>query len=123
LKNGADYGIAITGVADLNRETVPVRLTTSTNAEIPAIVNGSNTRPAPRPVTLTITVSGLTPGKTYNLYRYSSMAAVPESSFNANSTRATQKWSIVATGSTYTMTQTIMSNEIAAYRAVPATAR
>lgn len=123
LKNGADYGIAITGVADLNRETVPVRLTASTNAEMPAIVNGSSTRPAPRPVTLTITVSGLTPGKTYNLYRYSSMSAVPESSFNANSTRATQKWSIVATGSSYRMTQTIMSNEIAAYRAVPATAR
>lgn len=123
LKIGADYGIAITGVADLNRETVPVRLTTSTNAEIPAIVNGSNTRPAPRPVTLTITVSGLTPGKTYNLYRYSSMAAVPESSFNANATRAAQKWTIVATGSTYTMTQTIMSNETAAYRAVPVTAR
>jgi hypothetical protein len=123
LKNGLNYGIAFTGIIDLNRETVPVRLTTSTNAETPAMVNGSSTRPAAKPVTLTITVSGLTPGKTYNLYRYASMAAVPDSNFNANSTKATQKWKIVATGTTYTMTQTIMSNETAAYRAVPVTAR
>ena len=55
--------------------------------------------------------------------RYASMAAVPDSNFNANSTKAAQKWKIVATGTTYTMTQTIMSNETAAYRAVPVTAR
>lgn len=123
LSSGADYGIAVTGVADLNRETVPVRLTTSVNGESPAIVDGSNTRPPARPVTLTITVSGLTPGRSYNLYRYSSMAAVPDSNFNANAARASQKWQIVATAPTYTLTQTIMSNEIAAYRAVPVTAR
>ena len=123
LSSGADYGIAITGVTDLNRETVPVRLTTSVNAETPAIANGSNTRPAAKPVTLTITVSGLTPGQTYNLYRYSSMASVPDSNFNANAAKASQKWKIVATAPTYTMSQTIMSNEIAAYRAVPVTAR
>ena len=59
LKNGIDYGIAITDIIDLSHETVPVRLTTSTNAEIPAMVNGSNARPAATPVTLTITVSDL----------------------------------------------------------------
>ena len=118
LKNGPDYAIAITGVIDLSRETVPVRLTTSVNAESPAIVNGSNTRPAAQPVTLTITVSSLKPGTTYNLYRYNSMAAVPDSNVNANASKAAQKWTIVATGSSYTMTQTIMSNEIAVYRAV-----
>jgi hypothetical protein len=123
LSNGKDYGIAITGVADLNKETVRVRLTTSAIGESPAIANGSSTRPASKPVTLTITMSGLTPGKTYNLYRYASMATVPDSNFNANSAKAAQKWRIVATGTTYTMTQTIMSNETAAYRAVPVTAR
>ena len=51
------------------------------------------------------------------------MAAVPDSNFNANSAEASQTWKIVATGTTYTMTQTIMSNETAAYRAVPVTAR
>jgi hypothetical protein len=123
LSNAKNYGIAITGVSDLNHETVPVRLTTSTVGESPAMAEGSNTRPAPTPLTLTITVSGLTAGKTYNLYRYSSMRAVPDSNFNANSAKAAQQWTIVATGSTYTTTQTIVSNETAAYRAVPVTAR
>lgn len=121
LKSGADYGIAITGIIDLNRDTVPVRLTTSVNAETPTMVDGSNTRPAAKPVTLTITVSGLKPGTTYNLYRYSSMANVPDSKFNANAAKAAQKWTItIPSGSTFTMTQTINSNEIAVYRAVPA---
>ena len=121
LKNGADYGIAITGIIDLSRETVPVRLTTSTNAETPAMVNGSNTRPAAKPVTLTITVSNLKPGTTYTLYRYNSMANVPDANINANAAKAAQKWTItIPSGSTYTMTQTINSNETAVYRAVPA---
>ncbi|MEI7718039.1 MAG: hypothetical protein WCI78_18470 [Mycobacterium sp.] len=120
LKNGADYGIAITGIIDLSRETVPVRLTTSTNAETPVMVNGSNTRPAAKPVTLTITVSNLKPGTTYTLYRYNSMANVPDSNINANAAKAAQKWTItIPSGSTYTMTQTINSNETAVYRAVP----
>ena len=97
-----------------------MRLATSVNAESPGIVNNSTTRPAAKPVTLTVTVSGLKPGVTYNLYRYSSMAAVPDSNINANSVKAAQKWAITITsGSTYTMTQIINSNEIAVYRAVP----
>ena len=120
LNNGPDYGIAITGIIDLSRETVPVRLATSVNAESTGIVNNSTTRPAFKPVTLTVTVSGLTPGVTYNLYRYSSMAAVPDSNINANAAKAVQKRAITITsGSTYTMTQTIKSNQIVVYRAVP----
>jgi hypothetical protein len=120
LKSGADYGIAITGIIDLSRETVPVRLTTSTNAETPGMVNGSTTRPAAKPVTLTITVSSLKPGTTYNLYRYTTMANVPDANINANAAKAAQKWTItIPSGSTYTMTQTINSNETAVYRAVP----
>ena len=120
LNNGPDYGIAITGIIDLSRETVPVRLATSVNAESTGIVNNSTTRPAFKPVTLTVTVSGLTPGVTYNLYRYSSMAAVPDSNINANAAKAVQKRAITITsGSTFTMTQTIKSNQIVVYRAVP----
>ena len=119
LSNGQDYGIAITGVIDQSRETVPVRLTTSVNSESPVMTNGSTTRPVAKPVTLTITVSSLKPGTTYTLYRYNAMSAVPDDKFNANAAKAAQKWTITATGSTYTMTQTIMSNEIAVYRAVP----
>ncbi len=120
LKNGPDYGIAITGIIDLSRETVPVRLATNINAETSGIVNNSTTRPAAKPVTLSVTVSGLKLGVTYNLYRYSSMAAVPTSNINANAAKAARKCVITITsGSTYTMTQTINSNEIAVYRAVP----
>ena len=120
LKNGADYGIAVTGIIDLSRETVPVRVATSVNAETPTIANNSNTRPTAKPVTLTITVSGLKPGVTYNLYRYNSMAQVPDSNINANAAKAVQMWTVkISSGSTYTMTQTINSNEIAVYRAVP----
>jgi len=120
LKNGADYGIAVTGIIDLSRETVPVRVATSVNAETPTIANNSNTRPTAKPVTLTITVSGLKPGVTYNLYRYNSMAQVPDSNINANAAKAVQMWTVkISSGSTYTMTQTIMSDEIAVYRAVP----
>jgi len=124
LSNESDnYAIAITGVIDPTGETVPVRMTTSANAESPEIVDGSGARPAATPVTLTITVSSLQPGTNYNLYLYSSMAAVPDGNFNANSARAAQKWTIkIPSGSTYTITQNIMSNETAVYRAVPATA-
>lgn len=120
LRNGPNYGLAVTGIIDLSHETVPVRLTTSVNAELPRIVNGSNIRPAAKPVTLTITVSSLNPGTTYNLYRYNSMANVPDSNINANAAKAAQKWTItIPSGSTYTMTQTINSNATAVYRAVP----
>ena len=39
------------------------------------------------------------------------------------SAKAAQKWTVrIPSGSTYTVTQNIMSNETAVYRAVPATA-
>ena len=48
------------------------------------------------------------------------MANVPDSTINANAAKAAQKWTIkIASGTTYTMTQTINSNETAVYRAVP----
>ena len=122
--NTTNYGVAFTGVKDAYRETLPVRITTSTNAELPSIADGSNTRPAAQAVTLTVTVSGLVPGKAYKLYRYNSMAAVPDGSFNANAAKASSVWAITITsGSTYVLTQSIMSNQSVAYRAVPATAR
>jgi len=45
---------------------------------------------------------------------------VPDSNINANAAKAVQKRAITITsGSTYTMTQTIKSNQIVVYRAVP----
>lgn len=123
LKNGGNYGIAITGVMDTDKKTVPVRLSTSQNFESPAIRDGRNNRPAASQITLTITVSGLTPGVPYNLYRYRTVSNIPTASFNANAAKAAQKWVIqISSGSTYVQTLTIQSSETAAFRAVPASA-
>jgi hypothetical protein len=120
---GQNYGIAIAGVADADRETVPVRLSTNVNDEIPAMRNGSTVRPKPMPLLLTVAVSNLKPGVSYNLYRYDRFTAVPDSGFNAHASAAAQHWSIrIARGSTYALTQRILSDQVAVYRAVPAAA-
>jgi hypothetical protein len=120
---GQNYGVAITGVMDRNHDTVPVQVATSVNDEEPEIVNGSNDPPPPFAMTLTITVSGLTPGVNYNLYRYTSFGAVPDDHFNRNAGNASESWPInIGAGTTATITENIMSDELAIYRAVPATA-
>lgn len=121
--DGCNYGIAITGVLDLNGDTLPVRVDTNVNNEQPAIKDGTNTRPPSMALKLTITVSSLQPNIVYNLYRYNNLDLVPDSDFNANASKASESWVIqISSGKTYVMTQQINSDEIAVYRAVKATA-
>ena len=121
--NASNYGVAITGVMDLNGDTLPVRLDTSINYEKPEIQEGSSIRPPSIPVQLTITVSGLEPGVIYNLYWYDNLASVPNSEFNKNALDAYRCWQIqIQSGNSYVMTQKIQSDEIAVFRAVQATA-
>jgi len=117
--DASNYGIAITGVMDLNGDTLPVRISTNYNFETPDIANGSK-RPLPTPLVLTITISGLQPNVVYNLYRYNTIDSVPNSNFNAS--KALEHWQFTASGSTHVMIERINSNEIAIYRAVKATA-
>jgi hypothetical protein len=118
-----DFGLAIDGVKDLDGETVPVRVTTNVNYEKPQIVEGSSKRPPPERLVLTITVSGLRHGSKYNLYRYNSLLAIPDAAFNANASRAYEKWVITDRGDgEYVMIEKIMSDEVAAYRAVSVSA-
>jgi len=118
-----NFGIAITGVSDLDGNTVPVRLTTSTNGELPPMEEDSNARPISNPLSLVITVSNLKPNIFYNLYRYNTLDSVPNSSFNKNASKAFQKWPIrISSGSTFVMMITINSNEIAIFRALPSEA-
>ncbi len=120
---GQNYGVAFTGVMDADHETMPVRVATSVNDERPHIRNGSAQRPQPMPLTLTVTVSGLTPGVSYKLYRYDRLDLTPDGHFNANAAFAARIWDIdIASGSTYTVTEAIMSDDEAVYRAVPASA-
>lgn len=122
-RGGKNYGVAITGVIDRDGKTLPVRLTTDVNEERPVMGEGSDTRPASAQVNLTVTVSGLKPGVPYTLYRYNSFDKVPESAFNGNASMADKQWKInIEAGSTYVLKQTIRSDQVAAYRAVPVTA-
>lgn len=118
-----DFGIAVTGVIDRDHETIPVRVATNLNYELPQIAEGSSGRPRPEPLALTVTVSGMKAGAVYNLYRYNQLNAIPNGEFNAHAADAQQQWVIVggATGR-FVVTAKIMSDEVAAYRAVPASA-
>ncbi len=121
--NTQNAAVAITGVVDRDSETVPVRLATNLNDESQVIAGGSNTPPPPLPLMLTATVYGLTSGVKYNVYQYNTLAAIPNSAFNANASAAYQKFTFTATDSTYVIPAiSIQSNEVAAFRAVPASA-
>jgi hypothetical protein len=121
--NATNYGIAITGIKDLNGDTVPVRIETYTNYEKPDIVEHSNTRPLPITLVLTITISELELNVPYILYRYDDLDLVPDSEFNANAANAYESWSILSRHhSTYILTEIIRSNETAVYRCVKASA-
>ncbi|MBB6486915.1 C39 family peptidase [Rhizobium lusitanum] len=122
-REGSNYGVAITGIIDHDGKTLPVRLSTDRKFEKPAMREGSNTRPQAEDLTLTVMVSGLTPGLSYKLYRYSSFQSVPSSGFNASAAKADRTWTInIQAGSTYIVKEKIRSDQIAVYRAVPDTA-
>jgi hypothetical protein len=114
------YGIAITGVMDKYSETLPVRVSTSINNETPEIKENSNKRPEPMPLTLTIKVSGLTPGTQYNLYYYKDQNTVPTEHFNRNSAKAgIAPWkTFTANSRTWSLSLNIKSSEEAFFRAV-----
>ena len=119
-----NYGFAVTGVKDTYNETVPVSLKTNVNYEDPSILDGKSARPTSTPITLTITVSKLKPGVIYYLYRYNNIEKVPNGSFNSNASNAIKTYTIkIESGSTFTTSEDISSDEIAVYRAVPAAAR
>jgi hypothetical protein len=120
---GRNYGVAFSGVIDNDHETLPVRVATNVNDEKPHIRPGSAKRPPPMPLALTVTVSGLTPGVAYRLYRYSRLTRTPNDRFNAHAGDATKTWNVdIASGSTFAITDPIMSDDEAIYRAVRADA-
>jgi hypothetical protein len=121
--DGQNFAIAITGVKDEEHETLPVRVTTNLNYEQPQIAQGSSRRPAPEPLVLTIALSGLTRGEKYDLYRYDSLASIPDGDFNAHASSASRRWVLEGDADgKFVMTERIRSDEVAAYRAVAANA-
>ncbi|WP_379066959.1 C39 family peptidase [Mesorhizobium sp. UC22_110] len=122
-RDARNYGVAITGIIDRDGQALPVRLSTNVNHEKPIMKEGANDRPASQDLTLTVTVSGLTPGVSYNLYRYDDFRSVPDAGFNAAAEKAEKKWAInIKSGSSFSATEKIKSDQTVVYRAVPATA-
>lgn len=116
---GTQYGIALTGALG---GAVPVRIATDKNFESPDIEQGSDVRPRPSELTLTVSASNLDPRQTYILYRYDSFASVPDADFNANSARAAEQW-VVKPGRTYLDLDVYTdSSETSVFRLVPASA-
>lgn len=113
-----NYAIAIKNVMG---QVLPVRITTDLNFEMPAMADGSNDRPAAMDLTLSVTVSGLTPNTKYNLYYYTDEKDVPVSDFNKNSKPGSLYQTIsIPSGTSFTTVLKIKSNEKAFFRAVPA---
>lgn len=122
-KGGRQYGVAVTGVADRDGVTLPVRVETSANFEIPEMQDGSNAPPPSMPLELTAVVSIARPGRAHRLYLYDDFADVPEADFNANAARAARVWDIPArSGLSFEVKVAIRSDEVAVFRAVPASA-
>ena len=120
---GPNYGIAFSGVLDLNHDTVPVRLATSVDSELPAMINNFNTPPPARNLGLTVTVTLPDQNAAYNLYRYDNFVKVPNSKFNASAGRAAAHWRIPPhSGPVFVVKVQIRSNETAVFRAVKSTA-
>lgn len=72
------YGIAI---ISLKAEGIyPINLVTNGNFEKPVMQNGEK-RPPPMPMTLKVTISGLTAGISYSLLTYNDLKKVPERDF------------------------------------------
>jgi len=129
-----NYAIAILGVKDLDHDTIPVTVVTNVgtsscpstgylNYEFPEIVDGFNTQPAPLTLSLEVTVTILDPSQSYHLYYYNDLAKIPDSAFNSHASDALQSWTIAAhSGSTYQVSVTIQSDQVAAFRAVSTTA-
>ncbi len=116
------HGVAIPGVLDRFRDTLPVRIETSVNAELPSMPRGSTRRPPAGAVTLFVTVTGLRPGVTYHLYRYDRLGQIPNARFNARAAAAAERRTFTPKNSRYRFAETILSDEVAAYRCVRATA-
>ena len=105
------------------------------NYEAPYIGNSNtgdastNAAPTKMPLTLTATVSGLTLGKSYNLYQYRNTTRplrgalnVPTSNFNANAAKAFSVVKFTAASFTYKTSISITSDMTVTFRCVPTTA-
>lgn len=115
-----NYGLAITGIADQAKETLPVRVVSNINYQVPVVAHTKKdiTAPDAHEIVLSVTISGLKSGVNYQLYRYSNNEQVPRKSFNQNSGNPFR--SFTAATSSQTFQFVVKDNEQFFFRAVPA---
>lgn len=117
-----NYALAISGVADPDRVTIPVMLQASRNNE-PLLLEGAQQAPTPEPLTIRATVLIPDQEQSYNVYRYDDFRDVPEASFNAAAASAVQSWFIPASsGGSVSFDIDVLTSDTVVFRAVPTTA-
>lgn len=123
LPNGGQHhALAVHGVLDPDRVTIPVILQGSRNDE-PPLPAAAQQPPAPAPLTLRATVLIPHQSQSYTLYRYDDFAKVPDRAFNAAATSAVQSWLIPAhVGSSVDVTVNALTSDTVVFRAVPSAA-
>lgn len=117
-----NYGISLSGVVDNGGNTLPVSIISNINYEDPEIAPRSNTRPDATPISLTVTIAGLTPLIQYNVYKYSSETLIPDENFNKNAAQADSVRRFNASSSTYTFIENVFSSDKVIYRCVAVSA-
>ena len=122
-----NYGTAITGVADADGVTIPVRLTSNVNGE--GVQNGigpnqvMKEEPAGTPMTLTAHVRIPDQSVAYRVYLYDDFAKVPFRNFNAQSARAMASWTIPPnSGAAWQVTIDSTTDQTRVFRAVAVSA-
>jgi hypothetical protein len=117
IPQNVDYGIAVTGVVDPQHVTLPVSLSVPSSSE-PNVSQGAS----PVQMTGTVTVTGLSSGVTYSLFRYDDYTAVPSAASAAGyaSSSYTHRTDFTATASTWTLVDpnTFASDGSSTYRCV-----
>jgi len=113
------YGTAVTGIADPKHETIPVRLTSSSDGE--GLQNQSRLVAPPPASRIRLTAHVRIPDVTrsYTVYMYDRFSKVPTSSFAAHAANAVTSWTIPAgTGRHWSVTVSALSSDTRVFRAV-----
>ena len=106
------YGCAVLGIQDTSGKALPVSITLGTWTE-PNVIAGV----APSSLSASVSVSGLTPGKAYSLFRYNDYRTVPTSNYTGS--RYSTVKNFVASSSSASFSESIISNGAAIFRCVP----
>lgn len=107
------YGCAITGIQDTSLAALPVQVILNTWSE-PDIIAGAK----PATLNATVSISGLTIGKSYSLYRYNDYRTVPTTKYAKSVYSSVVQFVANSTAATYPVL--IPSNSVAVFRCLPA---